>query len=206
MTVCHDHQLGFFQRLRKRETGNEVEFLLWNLSVLASEPVGLFCRLPFHMTDFYCLYHFRCGLKTEEPSVVSWTKPLKTNENSRRNPRQEQFLLRKLSKRNQVLRRTNFPAAVQTWITCGTARHRLHWHTVKISPPLPCWETIPVRCSCLPHTLPLRLHLRRIIDQTLTVRTCRHLTCIWTDLASRRIRQHICNDQQETSVYILLAI
>lgn len=158
----------------------------------------------FLLFVFVC---FRCGLKTEEPNVGSLTKRRKTNGNSRRNRHRGQFLHQNsTNQRNQVLLRTSSQAAVQTWTTCGTVHLQLLWHTVKTTPPLPCWQTIPAQCLCLPHTLPLRRHPRLTTDKMRTVRTCRRLTCIWTDRANKRIRQPICNQKNDVSrqaMYIL---
>lgn len=141
---------------------------------------------------------FRCGLKTEEPSVASWTKQRKTKENSKKNLHQGQFLLHQKStnQKNQVLRHTSSQAAVRTWTgTCGTIHRQYHWRTVKITPLLPYWQTIPAQCLCLPHTLPLRRDPHPIIDKPLTVLICHRRICTWIDRASNRILRHICNER-----------
>ena len=153
--------------------------------------------LNFSVAYFlFCASCFRCGSKIEELNVDSWTKRRRTNANSRRNLHQGQFLLQQNSanQRNQVRLHINYPAAAQTWITCGTDHRQLHWRTVKTTPPHPSWQTIPAPCLCLPHTLPLRLDLHRTTDKTRTVPTCLQRICIWIDLASSRIPQHICNE------------
>lgn len=141
---------------------------------------------------------FRCGLKTEEPSVASWTKQRKTKENSKKNLHQGQFLLHQKStnQKNQVLRHTSSQAAVRTWTgTCGTIHRQYHWRMVKITPLLPYWQTIPAQCLCLPHTLPLRRDPHLIIDKPLTVLICHRRICTWIDRASNRIPRHICNER-----------
>lgn len=141
---------------------------------------------------------FRCGLKTEEPSVANWTKQRKTKENSKKNLHQGQFLLHQKStnQKNQVLRHTSSQAAVRTWTgTCGTIHRQYHWRMVKITPLLPYWQTIPAQCLCLPHTLPLRRDPHLIIDKPLTVPICHRRICTWIDRASNRILRHICNER-----------
>lgn len=141
---------------------------------------------------------FRCGLKTEEPSVASWTKQRKTKENSKKNLHQGQFLLHQKStnQKNQVLCHTSSQAAVRTWTgTCGTIHRQYHWRMVKITPLLPYWQTIPAQCLCLPHTLPLRRDPHLIIDKPLTVPICHRRICTWIDRASNRILRHICNER-----------
>ena len=71
-------------------------------------------ELKAMVVTFFWLCRF--GSKIEEPNVDSWTKQRKTNENSRRDPRQERFLHHQnsASRRNPALLRTSYPAVAQT--------------------------------------------------------------------------------------------